>query len=53
MLIEPRLKDVDGAEGAQLLDEVIAVLRQELPGVVAEEVPGVGPKVKKGSRLAP
>ena len=42
MLIEPRLEGVDGAEGAQLLDEVVAVLRQELGGVIAEEVPCVG-----------
>ena len=42
MLIQPRLKGVDGAEGAHLLDEVIAVLRQELGSVVPEEIPGVG-----------
>ena len=42
MLIQPRLEGVDGAEGAQLLDEVIAMLRQELGGMVTEEIRRIG-----------
>ena len=42
MLIEPGLEGVDGAEGAKLLDEAVAVLRAELAGLIAEEIPGVG-----------